>query len=204
MAKPQTKVVTGNEATFYNHDLVGAKIVKKITTRLHFSNEDVEKVTNLVRNHMFYYNVDEVTAAAVRRLIVKVGQENMKDLIALRIGDRLGSGVAKAKPYKLRHLEYMVDKVSQDPISVKMLKIDGSDLMNLLSIEPGPKIGAILDVLLSEVIEEPELNTKEYLAEKSKELNKLDLVELRDKAKEKIEEKKMEEDQELKKGHWVK
>lgn len=204
VGKPQTKVVTGTEATFYNHEYLGAKLVKKIATRLHFSNEDIEKVTNLVRNHMFYYNVDEVTAAAVRRLIVKVGQENMKDLIALRIGDRLGSGVAKAKPYKLRHLEYMVDKVSQDPISVKMLKIDGTGLMELLKLDPGPKIGAILEVLLSEVIEDPLLNTKEYLEDRSVELNKLDLKELRERAKEKIEEKKTEEDEVLKKGHWVK
>ncbi len=204
VAKPQTKAMKDGDATFYNHDFIGAKVVKKMMSRLKFSNEDIEKVTNLVKNHMFYYNVDEVTAAAVRRLIVKVGKENLKDLIDLRIGDRLGSGVAKAKPYKLRHLEYMIEKVSNDPISVKMLKIDGNDLMNDLGIPPGPKIGAILDTLLSEVIEEPDLNTKEYLSSRSHELSKLDLAELRERAKEKIEEKKMEDDQELKKGFWVK
>lgn len=59
---------------------------------------------NLVRNDMFYYNVDEVTAASVRRLIRKVGEENLSDLIDLRIADRLGSGVAKAVPYKSRYL----------------------------------------------------------------------------------------------------
>ncbi|NTW22670.1 CCA tRNA nucleotidyltransferase [Candidatus Falkowbacteria bacterium] len=203
VAKPQTRAMKDGDATFYNHDYIGSKVVRKMTTRLKFSNEDADKITNLVKNHMFYYNVDEVTAAAVRRLIVKVGRENLKDLIDLRIGDRLGSGVAKAKPYKLRHLEYMIEKVSNDPISVKMLKIDGNDLMQDLGMPPGPKIGAILDTLLSEVIEEPDLNTKEYLSSRSQELSKLDLAELRERAKEKIEEKKMEDDQELKKGFWV-
>lgn len=204
IAKPQTKKIIDGDATFYNHDIVGAKIAKKILMRLKFSNEDVEKITTLIRNHMFYYNVDEVTAAAVRRLIVKVGEDNLKDLIDIRIGDRLGSGVPKAKPYKLRHLEYMLDKVRKDPISAKMLKLNGDELMKLLKIEPSPKIGAILDVLLSEVIEDPELNTKVYLEKRSHELNKLDLQALRAQAKEKIEEKKMEDDQELKKDHFVK
>ena len=153
---------------------------------------------------MFYYNVGEVTEASVRRLIKKVGEENLADLIDLRVADRLGSGVPKAKPYKLRHLEYMMKKVKKDPISAKMLKINGDDLIKLLKITPGPKIGAILDVLLSEVIEDPSLNDKKYLEKRSKELNKMELDELREKAKGKIEEKKMEDDEELKEEFWVK
>lgn len=204
IAKPQTKKFIGGDATFYNHDLVGAKVAKKIMQRLKFSNEDIEKVTTLIRNHMFYYSVGEVTASSVRRLINKVGEENLKNLIDLRVADRLGSGVPKAKPYKLRHLEYMMEKVRHDAVSVKMLAINGDDLIKLLKIEPGPKIGAILDVLLSEVIEDATLNSKEYLEKRSHELNKLELKELRDQAKEKIEDKKMEDDMELKKEFWVK
>jgi len=204
IAKPHTKKFIKGDATFYNHDIVGAKIVKKIMQRMKFSNEDIEKVTNLIRHHMFYYNVGEVTEASVRRLIKKVGEENLADLIDLRVADRLGSGVPKAKPYKLRHLEYMMKKVKKDPISAKMLKINGDDLIKLLKITPGPKIGAILDVLLSEVIEDPSLNDKKYLEKRSKELNKMELDELREKAKGKIEEKKMEDDKELKGEFWVK
>lgn len=204
IAKPQTKRFIKGDATFYNHDIVGAKVTKKIMQRLKFSTGDTLKVTNLIYNHMFYYNVGEVTASSVRRLIRKVGREDLKNLIDLRIADRLGSGVPKAKPYKLRHLEYMMKKVQKDPVSVKMLKINGDELMKLLNLEPGPKIGAILDVLLSEVIEDPKLNSKKYLEKRSKELEKLELVELRGKAKEKIEERKMEDDKELKKEFYVK
>ena len=204
IAKPQTKRGEGPYATFYNHDHVGARVAEKILKRLRFSNEIIEKVKLLIDNHMFYYNPDEVGESSVRRLVKKVGIENIKDLIDLRISDRLGSGVPKAKPYKLRHLEYIIDKVSQDAISVKMLKINGNDLMKNLSIKPGPKIGAILDVLLAEVIEDPEKNEKKYLENRTKELNKNDIAKLRKLAREKIEEKKEEEDQEIKKKHWVK
>ncbi|MDO8668445.1 MAG: HD domain-containing protein [bacterium] len=212
IAKPQTKRMMGGDpstgsgqvATFYNHDLVGARVAGKIMQRLKFSNADIEKVTLLIRNHMFYYNVGEVTESSVRRLIKNVGEENLADLIDLRVADRLGSGVPKAKPYKLRHLEYMMEKVRHDAVSVKMLKINGDDLIKLLSVEPGPKIGAILDVLLSEVIEDQKLNDREYLDKRSGELNKMDLKELRARAKEKIEEKKMEDDEEIKKEFYVK
>lgn len=204
IAKPQTKRGEGPYSTFYNHDHVGARVAEKILKRLRFSNDVIEKVRLLIDNHMFYYNPEEVGESSVRRLVKKVGLENIKDLIDLRISDRLGSGVPKAKPYKLRHLEYIIDKVSQDAISVKMLKINGNDLMKVLNIKPGPKIGAILDVLLAEVIEEPEKNTKEYLSKRALELDKENLNKLRGMAKEKIEEKKEEEDKEIKKKHWVK
>ncbi len=204
IAKPQTKKFIKGDATFYNHDIVGSKIARKIMKRLKFSAADTEQVTNLIYNHMFYYNVGEVTEASVRRLIKKVGRENLKDLIDLRIADRLGSGVPKAKPYKLRHLEYMMKKVQKDPVSVKMLEINGDELIKLLKIKPGPKIGAILDVLLSEVIEDPGLNNIKFLEKRSKELDEMDLKELRGKAKGKIEERKMEDDQELKKEFYVK
>jgi poly(A) polymerase/tRNA nucleotidyltransferase (CCA-adding enzyme) len=204
VAKPQTKKLVDGEFTFYNHEYAGAKIATKIVKRLKFSTEDADKVVNLVKSHMFYYNVDEVTAAAVRRLIVKVGKENLKDLIDLRIGDRLGSGVAKAKPYKLRHLEYMLERVQNDPVSVKMLKINGEDIMNELSLPAGPKIGAILDVLLSYVLENPELNTRKYLLEQIVILQTLPLEELRAQARDKIEEKREADDGNFRKKHWVK
>lgn len=203
IAKPKTRKIIDGIATFYNHEYVGAKMTDRILTRLKFVNEDRLRVVNLIKNHMFYYNVGEVTAASVRRLIVKVGRDNLKDLIDVRIADRLGSGTPKGVPYKLRHLQYMMEKVQSDPVSVKMLKINGSDLMEILKIAPGPKIGAILDVLLSEVLEDPDLNELDYLKKESQKLNKLNLEKLREAAKEVIEAKKEDEDKEIKKQYKV-
>ncbi|MFH1192687.1 MAG: HD domain-containing protein [bacterium] len=203
IAKPAVKSGEGFSSTFYNHDRVGAKFAKKFLTRLHFSNEIIDKVYTLIYNHMFYYDMGVVTEAAVRRIIKRVGKENLKDLIDLRVADRLGSGAPKAKPYRLRHLEYMLDKVQNDPISVKMLKINGDDLMAELKLKPSPAIGAIMDALLAEVIENPELNEKEYLLNRARELANMDLTKIRALAKEKIETKKEEDEQEIKGMHWV-
>ncbi len=203
VAKPQAKRGEGADATFYNHDIMGARAAARILERLRFDNDTIERVANLIRHHMFVYDVGAVTPAGVRRLLARVGPANMEDLIALRVADRLGSGVPKAQPYRLRHFQYMVERVQNDPLSVKMLKINGHDLMEILQIKPGPKIGAMLDVLLAEVIEEPAKNTKEKLAERAKELNESDLTQLRQMAKERIEEEKEEEDKVIKGRYWV-
>lgn len=207
IGKPRSKRGQGKDATFYNHEVIGAKMTQKIMQRLHFPNKDAEKIIILVRYHLFYYNVDEVKEASIRRLIKNVGQENIEDLLKIRMADRIGSGCPKAEPYKLRHLQYMIDKVSRDPVSVKMLKINGQDIMEQLKIEPGPKIGQILDILLEEVLKEPKNNTKQFLKNKIKELSILSeaqLIELAAEAKQQKTSTQNEINQEIKEKYWVK
>jgi putative nucleotidyltransferase with HDIG domain len=203
VGKPKSKRGEGENATFYNHEYIGERMTKNILERLRFSRKVIDKVMLLVRNHMFYYNVDEVGESGVRRVVQKVGLENILDLIDVRISDRLGSGVPKAVPYKLRHFQFMVEKVSHDPISVKQLKLNGNDIMSELGVEPGPKIGAILAVLLSRVIDDPTLNEKEKLIELAKELAKSKVEDLRKMAEEKIKKEQKKEEELIKKKHKV-
>ncbi|MEI7424733.1 MAG: hypothetical protein WCK10_01285, partial [Candidatus Staskawiczbacteria bacterium] len=206
IAKPRVKVGEGENATFYNHEIVGAKVTFQILNRLKFSKKEVEKITRLVRYHLFYYNVDEVGEASVRRLVKNMGPENMEELLQVRQADRIGSGVPKAEPYKLRHLKYLIDKVSQDPISAKMLKINGNDLMKVLADKPGPKIGQILDILLGYVLDDPKRNTKEFLEGEAVKLAKLSEKELKDLAEKSKEEKSevvSKQDEMTKQKYWV-
>jgi len=178
IGKPRVKRGTGEDATFYAHEIVGAKMTRQILDRLRFPREIADDVIHLVRYHMFNYAVGEVSPAGVRRLLARVGLEYIDPLIHLREADRIGSGVPKAVPYKLRHLLYMIDRVRRDPISPKMLKINGTDLMSLLKITPGPRIGMILNALLEEVMDNPKHNTRVLLSKRAKELNQLNDKEL--------------------------
>ncbi len=206
IGKPRTKRGEGPDATFYGHEIVGAKMTAQILNRLRFSKKDIEKIVKLVRYHLFYYNVGEVGESSVRRLLRRVGKENIEELVQLRMADRIGSGCKKALPYRLRHFLYVVDKVSQDPIDTRMLKINGHRIMSILKIEPGPKIGQILDILLSEVLDEPDKNNERYLEEKVKELGKLSDEELKEKtkkAREKINQIVEKRDKMTKQKYWV-
>ena len=171
IGKPQTKEGEGKEASFHNHEIVSTKLARKIMRRLKFSKKDIIRVTHLIRHHMFYYNMGEITDAGVRRILVRVGPENLQDLIDLRIGDRLGSACPKAKPYKLVELEKRLEEVQKDPISTNMLAIDGHDIIKLLNLKPGPEVGLILNALLDEILDDPKLNNSEYLITRVKEIN---------------------------------
>jgi len=206
IAKPRTKEGKGEDATFYDHQVVGAKMTAQILERLKFPKKEIEKIVKLVRYHMFYYDAGEVSESSVRRLIRQVGPENMEELLQVRMADRIGSGVPKAEPYKLRHLKYLIEKVSQDPISVKMLKVRGEDAMEILKIKPGPKIGMVLDVLLGEVLDDPEKNIEKYLKDRIKELGKLSdehLQAITEKARGGREKLEMKRDEMTKKKYWV-
>ena len=206
VGKPRTKGGDGPDSTFYNHEVVGARMTVKILDRLRFSKEHIEKISHLVRWHLFYYNVGEVTEAGVRRFLSRVGLENVDDLLKVREADRIGSGVPKAFPYKLRHLLFMIDKVKNDPISPKMVKLNGDELMKELQLTPSRKVGYILSILLEDVIQDPAKNEKEYLIARAKELNVFDDVELSrmaDKAKEHADEFEEGIEKEMKKKHKV-
>jgi len=206
IGKPRTKVGKGADATFYNHEVVGAKMTAQILNRLRYSKKDIEKIVKLVRYHLFYYNVGEVSESSVRRLVRKVGPENMEELLQVRYADRIGSGCPKAEPYKLRHLKYVIEKVSKDPISVKMIKASGKDVMEILKIEPGPRVGQVLDILLGEVLEDPKKNKRKYLLARIKDLGRLkekELEELTQKARKEREEIEMKQDVMVKKKYWV-
>lgn len=204
IGKPRTRQVTSERITFYGHQVVGAKMAREILHRLKFPKEIIEKVYKIVLNHMFFYDVGKVNESAIRRLIMKMGGvEQMRDLMAVRIADRKGTPVPKEKPYKLRHFEYMIEKVSADPIHVSQLEIDGNEVMEALKIAPGPRVGLILNALLAEVLDDPQKNKKEILLKRAQALNKLSDEELKIK-KYRIEREIYERDQLFKEKHWVK
>ncbi|MEK9175613.1 MAG: HDIG domain-containing metalloprotein [Patescibacteria group bacterium] len=207
IGKPRAKQGDGPDSTFYNHEVIGAKMTDKILSRLKFSHDFTAKVTKLVRFHLFYYNVDEVNESSVRRLIAKVGTEDMEDLIRVRMCDRIGSGVPKAEPYKLRHFRFLIEKLQRDPISVKMLKINGDRIKEITKLAQGIKIGLILHSLLEEVLDNPAKNSEEYLETRTQELNLLDekeLIKLAESGKSKKIGLEEEEISKIKKRHFVK
>lgn len=172
IAKPmvQKKVSKQEEPVYYNHEVVGACLAKKIMKRLKYSNAEIDFVTLLVRQHMFYYQ-DEWTDGAVRRFMRAVGVENIKPLLKLREADRIGSGNRKDKESKaIPKLLARIDKIieEENAITVKDLKINGDDLIKEFNLKPSPLIGKILNYLLDLILDEPNLNNKECLMEKTR------------------------------------
>lgn len=168
IGKPVAYRKNNGKITFYGHEVVGGRIVKKIGIRLHLSNKDQERLYILVRHHMFTYD-SEMTDAAIRRFIRKVELKNINDMIMLRIGDRVGGG-SKQTSWRLREFQQRIGKVLYTPMQVKDLKVSGNDVMEILNVKGGPIVGEILGKLFEEVLEDSEKNDREYLVKRMKEL----------------------------------
>lgn len=182
VGKPATRRWSDEKGdwTFYGHDVVSARMARKILADLRFPRDVAQKAEALIRWHMFFSDPDTVTLSAVRRVITRVGKENIQDLLNLRVCDRIGTGRPKAHPFRLRKYMSMVDEAMRDPISVNMLHIDGRRIMEITNTQPGPRIGWTLHALLEEVLDDPAKNTKEHLEERARLLLSLPDVELKE------------------------
>ncbi len=192
--------------TFYGHEVIGARMVAKIMERLKFPKKVSDLVVSLVRQHMFFSDTETITLSAVRRVIAKVGKENIWTLMNIRECDRVGMAKKEA-PYRLRKYHAMIEECLRDPISVSQLKVDGTILMNELNIKAGPRMGWMLHALLEEVLDDPTKNTRDYLDRRVGELDELSdesLKLLGEQAKDKKGELEEEEVAKLHKKHGVK
>jgi poly(A) polymerase/tRNA nucleotidyltransferase (CCA-adding enzyme) len=209
IGKPRTRAWSDKtkQWTFYGHDVVGARMTKKIMERMKFPTKMIETVVKLVRWHMFFSDTEAITLSAVRRMVANVGKDHIWELMDVRVADRIGTGRPKESPYRLRKYRSMVEEAMRDPISVSMLKINGEKIMKVGNITPGPIIGLVLSALLEEVLEDPKKNTEEYLEKRAVELIKmpeLDLKKLGAMAKEKKENIEETEIAKIRGKHGVK
>jgi tRNA nucleotidyltransferase (CCA-adding enzyme) len=200
VSKPETRRRSDekNDWTFHGHEVVGSRVTKKALEDLHFSRETIDKVVKLVRWHMFFSDPEQITLSAVRRMIKNVGEENIWDLLNLRICDRIGTGRPKEQPFRFRKYKAMVEQALRDPISVGMLKTDGARIMEKFHVNPGPRIGWTLNALLEEILDDSAKNTEEYLDTRTDELLKLSEDELKTLGEAGKQRREAAEDEEIK------
>jgi tRNA nucleotidyltransferase (CCA-adding enzyme) len=163
--------------TFYNHEVAGARIAKKVLRRLKFPDEIIDQVSFLIYSHMYNYEPEIWTDAAVRRFIKKVGitendLEHLEDLpiFLIRKADRASYGrEMKEVSVRQKMFEDRIRSVynKSKALRISDLEIDGSLLMEYFSLQPGPTIGNILNHLLNMVIEDQSLNDKDRLIEEA-------------------------------------
>ena len=163
--------------TFYNHEAFSEKITQQVMTRLKFSNEMINNVSHLVKEHMFHYEANW-SDAAVRRFVIRVKPECLEDLYDLRMADMYGMYNEKvdvrysASIALLLELKERVEAELRKKTvpTLKTLAVNGRDLM-AAGIPAGKELGRILNELLECVIEDPEMNEKARLLEVAKKMS---------------------------------
>ncbi|MHC6203201.1 CCA tRNA nucleotidyltransferase [Breznakiellaceae bacterium SP9] len=149
--------------TFYNHEKESARLARALLFRLKYPNVVIDTVVHLIEEHMFHYD-DEWTNAAVRRFVIRTGEEYLPSLYCLRFCDCFGTRGEEPPADLLLDLTKRVDAVLKESrsLSLKDLAIGGKDLL-AIGVKPGKVIGSILNELLETVLEDPECNTREVL-----------------------------------------
>lgn len=208
IGKPATRRTGGKNKhyTFFGHEVVGARMAKSILERLKMPRETIDVVSNLVRWHMFFSDPEQITLSAVRRTITRIGEEHIQDLLNLRVCDRIGTGRPKEQPFRFRKYKAMVDEALRDPISVKMLKVNGDRIMVMTGEKPGKRLGYVLHALLEEALDDSTKNTTEYMEKRALELLKMDeaaLIELAEAGKKRQAEEEAQALRDIAREHKV-
>lgn len=163
IAKPRCFSVDENgEGHFYGHDSAGAEMAGVILRRLKYPGAVRSRVQVLIREHMFFYH-PAVSDAGLRRLVGRVGEENVFDLLEMRRADAAAWG-APPGPF-LSQVEYRIRSIleSREAVSGSGLAVDGRDVMEVLGTGPGPLVGKVLQQLLDAVMDDPTLNERTKL-----------------------------------------
>lgn len=154
-----------NKTLQREHEKLSAQMAEIILRRLKASNDLIKKVTTLIGHHMYDIH-PQSRDKTIRKFIAKVGCDVIYDLILLRQADM--SGMNQDPRLILKYGTQMTNRLDQiiqedNALSLKELKVNGHILIKELNLEPGPKVGNILEFLLEKVLEDPTLNTKNKL-----------------------------------------
>lgn len=168
--KPGTKSIgMDGQDHFYGHAEKGAETARRILKRLKFDNYSLDLIEHLIRWHSHRF---VLTPAGMRRAVSKIGKEYMELLFEVMRAD-----ISAKNPELTKEMTAGLDKARNlyaemlnrgDCVSLKELNLKGRDLVEA-GFKPGKMIGEILDRLLKEVIERPELNDKAVLLDIAKE-----------------------------------
>lgn len=151
---------------YYGHPAKSEELAREILHRLKFDNDTIRKVCTLVRYH------DERIVSGVkymRRAVARIGEDAFPELFEVQEADISAQSDykrdSKFATLEANRKDYEEMLALNQCVSKADLAVNGRDLIEH-GMKPGKEIGAVLDAMLADVIEEPEHNNKEYLLAK--------------------------------------
>jgi putative nucleotidyltransferase with HDIG domain len=159
LGKPET------DRTGENHAARGAQIARAVLRRLRYPARLQAYVGRLVHEHAFHELPDPQPLDA-RRFLARHGTELALDLLAHKAADMRGKHRTEAENAALARFRELVEAERHQPHELSQLAVDGADLI-AAGFREGPELGRVLQLLLREVVEEPERNTREWLLDRA-------------------------------------
>lgn len=167
IGKPECYTEDEKGGHFHGHSVPSMRIAKGVMDRLKFDNKTKQEVVDLV----LYHDSDIYPGTrSVRRWLNKIGAVMLDELLDVKMADiRAHSTINRSERIGICiDISDIAGEIEQESqcFTMKQLAINGHDVMNL-GVEPGPKVGEILDHLLNKVIEEELENDHTILIEEA-------------------------------------
>ena len=155
LGKPQTWQEAPDRIRFSEHDSLGAEIAGKILRRLKYSNEVIDKVVWLVKNHMFFMNFREMRVAKQRRMMAYPESEIpdkketwFPELLMVHQADMDGTvssdKIEKVSNDNLRKIKKIWQEEQERPKEEKIPAIiDGKTIMKEFGLKPSKEVGRL-------------------------------------------------------------
>lgn len=176
IAKPHTEVETDSGTHFYSHELVGAAMAERIMFRWGFTKTLSRKVSLLVKNHLFDAWA-RIPTKTIKKLINRVGPENIHDLIDLRIADRHGTGrkdISMDKVHKYRaRVNQELNKIAPKQVKLSISDYDIKKYIRFATDNSTDAVPYIKNYLESKIIYGRVANKVANLKRAIREVNKI-------------------------------
>ena len=155
IGKPATRRIEGRTVTFYQHDLVGARMAKQRLKALRFDNDTVKAVARLIELHLRFYGEQAWTDSAVRRYVRDAGP------LLERLHILTRSDVTTRNRKKAERLDFAYDDLEQriaelaeqEEMEAVRPDLDGNRIQEILGIPPGREVGEAYRMLLEHRLE---------------------------------------------------
>lgn len=152
IAKPQTKTFDGERTRFLRHSEEGAEIAANVLERLKFSTRETKIVEGVVKYHLRPTQMGQPPSRrAIYRYFRDTGNAGI-DILYLSLADHLatrGPGLIPANWHQHTDVVRCIleEHFKQEQITRPPKLVDGNDLMNVLGLKPGPRLGQLLEIV---------------------------------------------------------
>jgi poly(A) polymerase len=167
IGKPRTRRITGEGVTFHHHEMEGARMARERLTELRYPNGVIDDVCALIELHLRFHGYgDGWTDSAVRRYVRDAGPllDRLNQLTRADVTTRNERRAAEFARLQDDLEERIARLAEEENLDAMRPPLDGTQVMEILDLPPGPDVGRALEFLMELRMERGPIDEDEAIA----------------------------------------
>lgn len=153
--------------SFYQHEIKGVPIAKKIMENFGYSADLIKKISSAIVNHERFANSKNISKKSVRKFLAEVDSDDVDFILDLIHANNICHSKRYQKENQVASIKRTIDLImnaEEKRISEILLPVSGADLMDEFNLKSGPHIGYIIKELTNRASISPKITKEECLA----------------------------------------